>query len=202
MATFARREPGPGDQRLELRFSRKEFKTTIQQIFTIKMKVQLTTSMGVITLSLNQEKAPLTVENFIKYVNAGYYNGTIFHRVINDFMVQGGGMDAAMNSKPSGAPIKNEANNGLANTKYSIAMARTNDPHSATGQFFINVKDNAFLNHSGENMHGWGYCVFGEVIEGQEVVDAMKVVPTGRFGGHDDVPKEAIVIESAVVLED
>ena len=111
-------------------------------------------------------------------------------------------MDAQMNSKPSGAPIKNEANNGLANTKYSIAMARTNDPHSATGQFFINVKDNAFLNHSGENPHGWGYCVFGEVIEGQEVVDAMKVVPTGRFGGHDDVPKEAIVIESAVMLED
>ncbi len=165
------------------------------------MKVQLTTSMGVITLSLNQEKAPQTVDNFVKYVNAGHYNGTIFHRVINDFMVQGGGMDAGMNSKPSGASIKNEANNGLVNSKYSIAMARTNDPHSATAQFFINVKDNAFLNHSGENMQGWGYCVFGEVIEGQEVVDAIKVVPTGRVGGYDDVPKEAIVIESAVVLD-
>lgn len=165
------------------------------------MKVQLTTSMGVITLSLNQEKAPLTVENFIKYVNAGHYNGTIFHRVINDFMIQGGGMDAGMNSKPSGTPIKNEANNGLENAKYTIAMARTGDPHSATAQFFINVKDNAFLNHSGENMHGWGYCVFGEVVDGMEVVDAMKLVPTGRVGGHDDVPKEAVVIESAVVLE-
>lgn len=165
------------------------------------MKVQLTTSMGVITLALNPDKAPLTVENFVKYVNAGHYNGTIFHRVINDFMIQGGGMDAAMGSKPTTVPIKNEANNGLLNTKYSIAMARTGDPHSATAQFFINVKDNTFLNHSGENMHGWGYCVFGEVVEGQEVVDAIKAVPTGRVGGYDDVPREAVVIESAVVLE-
>lgn len=165
------------------------------------MKVQLTTSKGAITLSLNAEKAPLTVDNFVKYVNAGHYNGTIFHRVINDFMIQGGGMDADMRSKPTTAPIKNEANNGLANNKYSIAMARTGDPHSATAQFFINVKDNAFLNHSGENMHGWGYCVFGEVVEGQEVVDAIKAVPTGRVGGYDDVPREAVVIESAVVLE-
>ncbi len=117
-------------------------------------------------------------------------------------MIQGGGLDASMNAKPSLAPIRNEANNGLANANYTIAMARTGDPHSATSQFFINVKDNAFLNHSGENMHGWGYCVFGEVIEGQEVVDAIKVVPTGRVGGYDDVPKETIVIESAVVLED
>lgn len=165
------------------------------------MKVQLTTSMGVITLSLNSEKAPLTVENFVKYVQAGHYNGTIFHRVINNFMIQGGGLDASMNSKPTTAPIKNEATNGLVNNNYTIAMARTGDPHSATSQFFINVKDNAFLNFSGENMHGWGYCVFGEVIEGQEVVDAIKAVPTGRTGGYDDVPKETILIESAVVLD-
>ena len=166
------------------------------------MKVQLNTSMGAITLSLNSEKAPLTVENFVKYVNAGHYNGTIFHRVINDFMIQGGGMDAAMGQKPTTAPIKNEANNGLVNAKYTIAMARTGDPHSATAQFFINVKDNAFLNHSGENMHGWGYCVFGEVVDGQDVIDAIKIVPTGRLAGHDDVPKEPIVIESAEVIED
>ena len=166
------------------------------------MKVQLNTSMGAITLSLNSEKAPLTVENFVKYVNAGHYNGTIFHRVINDFMIQGGGMDAAMGQKPTTAPIKNEANNGLVNAKYTIAMARTGDPHSATAQFFINVKDNAFLNHSGENMHGWGYCVFGEVVDGQDVIDAIKIVPTGRLAGHDDVPKESIVIESAEVIED
>ena len=166
------------------------------------MKVQLNTSMGAITLSLNSEKAPLTVENFVKYVNAGHYNGTIFHRVINDFMIHGGGMDAAMGQKPTTAPIKNEANNGLVNAKYTIAMARTGDPHSATAQFFINVKDNAFLNHSGENMHGWGYCVFGEVVDGQDVIDAIKIVPTGRLAGHDDVPKEPIVIESAEVIED
>ena len=165
-------------------------------------KVEMKTNMGEIVIEVYPDKAPLSADNFLKYVKDGFYNGTIFHRIINGFMVQGGGFDKSMKEKTTRAPIQNEAKNGLKNQTYTIAMARTADPHSASAQFFINVKDNAFLNHSGENMHGWGYCVFGEVIEGQEVVDAMKVVPTGRFGGHDDVPKEAILIESAVMLED
>ncbi len=159
------------------------------------------TSHGSIKIELNAEKAPLTVANFVEYVSAGHYNGKIFHRVINDFMIQGGGMDCQMKESATRDPIQNEANNGLKNDKYTIAMARTMQPHSATAQFFINVKNNDFLNFSGENANGWGYAVFGKVIEGTEVVDKIKQVKTGRTGMHDDVPVEAIVIESATVVE-
>ena len=164
-------------------------------------QVILNTTHGVIKLELNAEKAPLSVANFVEYVKAGHYNGKIFHRVINDFMIQGGGMDKNMKESATREPIKNEANNGLKNDKYTIAMARTMQPHSATAQFFINVKDNDFLNFSAENVHGWGYAVFGKVIEGTEVVDKIKLVKTGRHGMHDDVPTEPIVIESATVVE-
>lgn len=164
-------------------------------------QVILNTTHGAIKLELDAAKAPLTVANFVEYVKSGHYNGKIFHRVINDFMIQGGGMDKNMKESATREPIKNEANNGLKNDKYTIAMARTMQPHSATAQFFINVKDNDFLNFSGENVHGWGYTVFGKVIEGTEVVDKIKLVKTGRHGMHDDVPAEAIVIESAVVVE-
>jgi peptidyl-prolyl cis-trans isomerase B (cyclophilin B) len=162
--------------------------------------VQLETSMGDITIELNEEKAPKTVENFLNYVNSGHYEGTIFHRVIDGFMIQGGGMDAQMNEKKTNAPIENEADNGLKNDKGTIAMARTQDPHSATSQFFINVKDNDFLNHSGKNMQGWGYTVFGKVTDGMDVIEIMRSVATGRFGMHADVPNEPITINSAKVV--
>ena len=162
--------------------------------------VLLKTNHGDIKLELNAEKAPVTVANFIEYVKSGHYNGKIFHRVIDGFMIQGGGMDKDMKETRSGKPIKNEANNGLKNDKYTIAMARTSDPHSATAQFFINIKDNDFLNFSGENAHGWGYAVFGKVTEGTEVVDKIKAVKTGRRGMHDDVPAETVIIESAELV--
>jgi peptidyl-prolyl cis-trans isomerase B (cyclophilin B) len=155
---------------------------------------------GVITLELDQDKAPKSVANFLAYVNKGHYNGTIFHRVIPGFMVQGGGMEPGMTQKPCDAPIQNEANNGLKNANYTVAMARTGDPHSATAQFFINVADNGFLNHTAPSAQGWGYAVFGKVVSGSEVVDKIKAVKTGRKGFHDDVPKEDVVIEKAVAL--
>lgn len=163
-------------------------------------KVVLKTNHGDITLELNAEKAPLTVANFLEYVKSGHYDGKIFHRVINDFMIQGGGMDKNMKESKTLEPIKNEAANGLKNDKYTIAMARTMQPHSATAQFFINVKDNDFLNFKGEDMYGWGYAVFGKVVAGTEVVDKIKTVKTGRHGMHDDVPVEAIVIEKAEII--
>ncbi|AOY43312.1 MULTISPECIES: peptidylprolyl isomerase [Psychrobacter] len=162
--------------------------------------VELDTNMGAIVIELNEEKAPKTVENFLNYVKSGQYDGTIFHRIIDGFMIQGGGMDAEMNEKPTNAPIENEADNGLKNDKGTIAMARTQDPHSATSQFFINVKDNDFLNHTGKNMQGWGYTVFGKVTSGMDVIEKMKGVPTGRFGMHADVPKEPVVINSATIV--
>ncbi|HXE22339.1 MAG TPA: peptidylprolyl isomerase [Rhodoferax sp.] len=155
---------------------------------------------GVITLELDQAKAPNTVANFLDYVNKGHYNNTVFHRVIPGFMVQGGGFEPGMKEKKSGAPIDNEANNGLKNDKYTVAMARTNAPHSATAQFFINVSDNAFLNHTAPSARGWGYAVFGKVVAGTEVVDRIKAVQTGRKGFHDDVPNIDVVIEKAVAL--
>jgi peptidyl-prolyl cis-trans isomerase B (cyclophilin B) len=155
---------------------------------------------GVITLELDAAKAPKTVANFLAYVQKGHYDGTIFHRVISNFMIQGGGFAPSMSQKPTDAEIENEANNGLKNDKYTIAMARTSAPHSATAQFFINVKDNDFLNHTAPSMQGWGYCVFGKVVAGTEVVDALRAVATGRKGFHDDVPKEDVIIEKAVAL--
>jgi len=165
------------------------------------MKAVLKTNYGVIEIELNKEKAPITVKNFTDYVKSGHYTGTIFHRVIDNFMIQGGGFDQDMLQKPTQAEIKNEANNGLKNDKYSIAMARTSAPHSASSQFFINVKDNHFLNFTAENMQGWGYAVFGKVVLGTEVVDAIKTVKTGNKGGHDDVPLEAVIIETATIIE-
>ena len=158
------------------------------------------TGYGVITLELNEEKAPKSVANFLAYVNSGHYNNTIFHRVIPGFMVQGGGMEPGMTQKSCQAPIENEANNGLKNSMYTVAMARTGDPHSATAQFFINVADNGFLNHTAPSTQGWGYAVFGKVVSGTDVVDKIKAVKTGRKGFHDDVPKEDVVIEKAVAL--
>ncbi len=155
---------------------------------------------GVITLELDAAKAPKSVENFLAYVKAGHYDGTIFHRVIPGFMIQGGGFTADMKQKPTQAPIANEAANGLKNDLYTIAMARTSDPHSATAQFFINVAGNDFLNHTAPNAQGWGYAVFGKVIQGQDVVDDIKGVPTGRAGFHENVPKTPVVIEKAVAL--
>ena len=155
---------------------------------------------GVITLELDQDKAPKTVANFLSYVAKGHYNNTIFHRVIPGFMVQGGGMEPGMLEKKGDAPINNEANNGLKNVTYSVAMARTGDPHSATAQFFINVADNGFLNHTAPSQQGWGYAVFGKVVAGTEVVDKIKAVKTSRKGYHDDVPVEDVVIEKAVAL--
>lgn len=155
---------------------------------------------GVITLELDAEKAPKSVANFLAYVNKGHYNGTIFHRVIPGFMVQGGGMETGMKQKDCEAAIENEATNGLKNNNYTVAMARTGDPHSATAQFFINISDNGFLNHTAPSSQGWGYAVFGKVIAGTEVVDKIKAVKTGRKGFHDDVPKDDVVIEKAVAL--
>jgi len=155
---------------------------------------------GVITLELDQDKAPASVANFLNYVNKGHYNNTIFHRVIPGFMVQGGGMEPGMAQKTCAAPITNEANNGLKNVTYSVAMARTGDPHSATAQFFINIADNSFLNHSAPTPQGWGYAVFGKVVAGTDVVDKIKAVKTSRKGHHDDVPVQDVVIEKAVAL--
>ncbi|MFT5427122.1 MAG: peptidyl-prolyl cis-trans isomerase B (cyclophilin B) [Gammaproteobacteria bacterium] len=166
------------------------------------MKVRLNTNHGDIVLALNEEKAPLTVENFVTYVKSGHYNGTIFHRVINDFMIQTGGMDADMNEKSTNACIKNEANNGLSNLQGTVAMARRPDPHSASAQFFINTNDNAFLNFSAETDDGWGYCVFGEVVEGIETVEKIEETSTTSKGGHQDVPEEAIVITHAEIIEE
>ena len=169
---------------------------------TSMTQVTIKTSMGDIHLELDGEKAPITVENFKTIAKSGYYDGTIFHRVINGFMVQGGGLNADMSNKSSGtAPIQNEANNGLVNDRGTVAMARTMEPHSATGQFFINHKDNGFLNHTGENAQGWGYAVFGKVTEGMDVVDAIADVVTGSSGGHQDVPLDVITIESVTVAE-
>jgi peptidyl-prolyl cis-trans isomerase B (cyclophilin B) len=165
-------------------------------------KVKLTTSLGEIIIQLNTEKAPVSSANFLMYVNEGFYNGTIFHRVIPDFMAQGGGFDTGFNQKAVHAPIKNEADNGLTNLRGTLAMARTSDPNSATAQFFINLKDNSFLNHTSQTSNGWGYAVFGEVIEGMDVVDAMAKQATGNRGGHQDVPKTDIVIEKAEVVKD
>ena len=165
-----------------------------------KMKVKLTTSMGAITIELNQEKAPASAENFVKYVESGHYDGTIFHRVIDGFMVQGGGFTKDMQQKPTLAPIKNEAANGLKNENYSLAMARTGVRDSATAQFFINVKANEFLDYRDESAQGWGYAVFGKVVEGQDVVDKIRKVPTGNAGMHQNVPLEPVVIEKAECL--
>ena len=161
--------------------------------------IKLHTNFGVIALELDAEKAPETAKNFIDYVEAGHYDNTIFHRVIDGFMIQGGGFEPGMKQKPCKAPIKNEADNGLKNAAYTIAMARTGDPHSATAQFFINVADNDFLNFKMPNGNGWGYCVFGKVVEGTEVVDKIKNVKTGNAGFHQDVPKEDVIIERAEI---
>ncbi|AVS85342.1 cyclophilin [Paracidovorax avenae] len=155
---------------------------------------------GVIVLELDAEKAPKSTENFLAYVKKGHYDNTIFHRVIPGFMIQGGGFEPGMNQKGTDAPIENEAQNGLKNDNYTVAMARTSDPHSATAQFFINVADNGFLNHTAPSAQGWGYAVFGKVVKGTEIVDAIKGVKTGRKGFHDDVPKDDVIIEKAVVI--
>lgn len=154
---------------------------------------------GVVTLELDEAKAPKTVANFLAYVKKGHYDNTVFHRVIDGFMVQGGGFEPGMKQKPTDANVQNEANNGLKNDKYTVAMARTSDPHSASAQFFINVADNGFLNHTAPSSQGWGYAVFGKVVAGQEIVDAIKGVKTGNKGGHGDVPLEDVVVEKAVV---
>ena len=163
--------------------------------------VKLHTNHGDITIELDAEKAPATVKNFLDYASSGFYDGTIFHRVINGFMVQGGGFEPGMKQKPVNAPIQNEAANGLKNDNYTVAMARTSDPHSATAQFFINVKDNNFLNYTAPNNQGYGYCVFGKVVEGKEVVDAIRQVKTGNRNGFQDVPQEDVIITKAEVLQ-
>ncbi len=163
--------------------------------------VRMTTSAGALTIELDDAKAPATVANFLQYVNSGHYNGTVFHRVIKGFMIQGGGFGPGMKQKPTGAEIRNEANNGLKNDKYTLAMARTSAPHSATAQFFINATDNDFLNFRSESPQGWGYAVFGKVVAGTEVVDAIERVATGRRGMHDDVPTEDVVILEAVEVQ-
>jgi len=166
----------------------------------VTRQVDLETSQGTIRLELDDAKAPETVKNFLTNVENGHYDGTVFHRVIKGFMVQGGGFEPGMKQKPSDAPIRNEANNGLKNDHYTLAMARTSDPHSATAQFIINTTDNAFLNFKSESPSGWGYAVFGKVVSGQDVVDAIEGVKTGRKGFHDDVPLEDVVIQRAVVV--
>ena len=159
--------------------------------------VRLHTNQGDITIDLDAKAAPASVENFLQYVRSGFYNNTVFHRVIDGFMIQGGGFEPGMKQKPAGKPIKNEADNGLKNDRYTLAMARTSDPHSATAQFFINVADNAFLNHTAQTPQGWGYAVFGRVTEGKDVVDKIKKVATGSRGMHQDVPNDDVVIERA-----
>lgn len=169
---------------------------------TAMTSVTINTTVGAIHLELDQDKAPITVANFVALANAGYYEGTIFHRIIPGFMVQGGGLTEDMQNKSSGTdPIQNEANNGLANDRGSIAMARTMDPHSATGQFFVNHKDNGFLNHTAETAQGWGYAVFGKVTDGMDVVDQLAESPTGMVGGYQDAPLEPVTIESVTVSE-
>ena len=163
-------------------------------------QVELQTSKGNITIELDEAKAPESARNFIAYVESGHYDNTVFHRVIKGFMIQGGGFEPGMKQKPTQAPIRNEANNGLKNDHYTLAMARTNDPHSATAQFFINATNNDFLNFKAESGSGWGYAVFGKVVAGSEVVDAIEQVKTGRSGFHDDVPLEDVVILRATVL--
>jgi peptidyl-prolyl cis-trans isomerase B (cyclophilin B) len=162
--------------------------------------VRLHTNAGVIGIELDDKRAPETVKNFLGYVESGFYANTVFHRVIDGFMIQGGGFEPGMRQKPTRAPIQNEAANGLKNERYSVAMARTSDPHSASSQFFINVKDNSFLNHSEPTAEGWGYCVFGKVVEGRDVIDKIKGVKTGKRGFHSDVPVEDVVIEKAEVV--
>ncbi|MDZ7781822.1 MAG: peptidylprolyl isomerase [Halioglobus sp.] len=164
--------------------------------------VIIRTTYGDIKLELDADRAPKTVANFLDYARDGYYDGTIFHRVIENFMIQGGGFDADMRQQPAGEPIENEADNGLRNDYGTIAMARTMDPHSATAQFFINVKDNEFLNHKSKDTQGWGYTVFGKVIEGEDVVEKIRAVPTGSHGPHQDVPTEPVIIESVQIVED
>ena len=163
-------------------------------------QVLMTTTVGPITLELDAENAPKTVENFLSYVTDGFYNGTIFHRVIDNFMIQGGGFCADMEQKETKEPVENEANNGLKNDRGTIAMARTQDPHSATAQFFINVQDNDFLNHTAENIQGWGYAVFGKVTDGEDVLDKIRCVQTGSQMGHQDVPMEPIIIETIALI--
>jgi len=163
--------------------------------------VKLHTNHGTITLELDAEKAPATVKNFLDYASSGFYDGTIFHRVIDGFMVQGGGFESGMNQKPVKAPIQNEAANGLKNEMYTVAMARTSDPQSATAQFFINIKDNSFLNYTAPNSNGYGYCVFGKVVEGMDVVDAIRKVKTGNRSGFQDVPLDDVIITKAEVVQ-
>jgi len=164
-------------------------------------RVKMTTSLGDIVITLDAVKAPKTVANFLAYVNDGFYNGTVFHRVIDGFMVQGGGFEPGLKQKSTKANVENEANNGLKNNKYTLAMARTSDPHSATAQFFINVANNDFLNHTAPTAQGWGYAVFGEVTEGKDIVDKMKAVATANSGFHQNVPTTDLLITKAVVLE-
>ena len=164
------------------------------------VQVLMTTTVGPITLELDADNAPKTVDNFLSYVADGSYDETIFHRVIDNFMIQGGGFNSDMEQKETNAPIENEANNGLKNNRGTIAMARTQDPHSATAQFFINVQDNDFLNHTGENIQGWGYAVFGKVTDGEDVLDKIRCVQTGGQAGHQDVPVEPIIIESITLI--
>jgi len=163
-------------------------------------KVKLTTNHGAITLELDAQKAPATVANFLEYVKSGHFDNTVFHRVIDGFMIQGGGFEPGMKQKPTRAPVKNEADNKLKNDNYTVAMARTSDPHSASAQFFINVSDNEFLNHKSQSAQGWGYCVFGKVAAGSEVVDKIKRVKTGSRGMHQDVPLEDVVIQKAELI--
>ncbi len=162
--------------------------------------IKLHTNHGVITLELDAEKAPATVANFLQYVQDGFFSNTVFHRVIDGFMIQGGGFEPGMKQKPTREKVKNEADNGLKNDEYTVAMARTQDPHSATAQFFINIADNTFLNHTAPTPQGWGYCVFGKVVDGIDVVDKIKNVKTGSRGMHQDVPAEDVVIEKAEVV--
>lgn len=163
--------------------------------------ITLHTNHGDIKIALDFDKAPVTAENFLNYCKKGFYNNTIFHRVIDGFMVQGGGMEPGMIEKPTDAPIKNEADNGLSNKRGTLAMARTSDPHSASSQFFINVVDNDFLDFKSKSMQGWGYCVFGKVVEGMDVVDKIRKVKTGNYGFHQDVPKEEVIIENVTIEE-
>ena len=162
--------------------------------------VKLQTNFGVIAIELDAAGAPETVKNFLEYVESGFYSNTVFHRVIDGFMIQGGGFEPGMNQKRARSPIKNEADNGLKNERYTVAMARTSEPHSASSQFFINVKDNGFLDHTSPSAQGWGYCVFGKVVEGRDVVDKIRQVKTGKRGGHADVPVEYVIIERAEVV--
>jgi len=162
--------------------------------------IKLHTNHGTITLDLDEKRAPATVANFLEYAKSGHFGNTLFHRVINGFMIQGGGFEPGMKQKPARAPIRNEADNKLKNAAYTIAMARTSDPHSATAQFFINVADNAFLDHTAPTSQGWGYCVFGRVVEGNEVVDKIKGVKTGAKGMHQDVPLQDVIIERAEII--